>query len=563
MGPSGATQASEPLAAATAGIDNGGLPPKLGRMGRKLPPPLPTGTKSANGEPAAGRVYDGEVKEVQIIDADVDASVDSFGLPPKLRRARRVPQATPDLATGLPPKVRRAWGNIPPAPPAPETTAGTPSSSRATIDGEASHLPTKLRRAHNIPPPPTNLEPATAGSASTRVELKDSRAAQGRPTTPRAGLVEIASSAPYLPAMLSLLRAHGIILEAPAAADSEGDDTESDDEEAEDYSVFAEKKVSWKVLCRLIKPARRVAKPIPVRRELRSAAKGKKKEEPADGGKATESTADKEKAKEKNISAAVKVAIRAVKRVAEAKAGEQTVSTRRRKAAVKTTIRAKKIVQAKGAGRKPSTRGRGAAKAAVTGNAPTTRKVKLIVHPPKNTGQDKPIAGERPPLSASGAHNTPGKASGHKESESISERPRPAFRLPETKEVASGKAPRRSTRSAGKLEAPGASEVQTMKPGAGRSKRKETHEGGREERDDAKRIKTNDAKPIEDEPPRPKLMIRIPKRPPREDIAVVRADIVEGSKAQPETIQKTVENDESKLRRSARSKKPSFKTRQQ
>ncbi|KAF9493453.1 hypothetical protein BDN71DRAFT_1450278 [Pleurotus eryngii] len=578
---------------ANVDIDHGGVPPKLGRVQRKV-------SAGATGETTTPRVNNEKVRETAVIDANVDANIDHSGAPPALQRAwGNVPPAVPSLAardqaavrvnkdqaariadahanagiadSGFPPKFQRALGNT-----------GSPTPSRATPTEGDSNLPAKLRRTHNPPPSPTNLGPATDGPTSARVGLENGEAPQARPLAVRAEPVVMVPIEKYQRYILNILQAHGVLPEEPgaellryvvdilqahgflpeapapapvvAAADSKGDNTGSDDEEekgVEQWSVFDEKKVSWKELCRLVKPTRRVAKKIPVQRELRSAAKAKKTAGPTDAGKATEIKPKSNK----NISEAIKVAVRAAKKVAEAK----TISTRRRKVAVKTTVRAKKVVRAKAAGRKTSTRGRGAAKAAATGNTTSTRRVKLIVRPQKKTSEVNLTAGERPPLSASATHNTPSKSSAPKVdegSESISARPHltiklPAMKVVEQKDEATGantkenpgaavtesaevdeKAPRRSTRNAEKSEAPKAKGVKE-KPAAGRPKRKEMHEGGREERDRAKRTKKDDAKPAE-EVPRAKIMLRIPKRLTREEIAT-------------------------KLRRSARPKKASFK----
>ncbi|KAG9223598.1 hypothetical protein CCMSSC00406_0009229 [Pleurotus cornucopiae] len=601
---------------ANVDIDHGSVPPKLGRVQRKVAP-------SATGEQTTARVDNEKVQETAAIDANVDASVDHSGAPPKLQRALgNVPPAAPGLTardqaavrvnkdqaaqvadahanagiadSGFPPKFRRA-----------SVHTGSPTSSRATPDEEGSSLPAKLRCGYNLPPS-TKLGPATDGSTSARVELDDGEASQARPLAARAEPVAMVPIAEYQRYILSILQAHGVLPEEPSAellrdvvdilkahgflpeapapapvaavADSKGDNTGSDDAEVhgvEQWRVFDDEKVSWKELCGLVKPARRVAKKIPVQRELRSAAKAKKTAGPTDAGKATE-TKPKPKSN-KNISEAIKVAVRAAKKVAEAK----TINTRRRKVAVKTTVRAKKVVRAKAAGRKASTRGRGAAKAAVTGN---TKSVKLTVGPQKRTSVVNITAGERPPLSASATHNTPSKSSAPKAdegSESISARPRLTIKLPAMKPAgqnddatdtgpkenpsaavtegskeADSKTPRRSSRNAEKSEVPKAKAVKA-KLAAGRPKRKELHEDGREERDRNKRAKkNNDAKPAEE--PKPKIMIRIPKRLNREEIVDVKAEVAQGK---PETVPETIAND-SKLRRSARSKQPSFKTRQ-
>ncbi|KDQ27123.1 hypothetical protein PLEOSDRAFT_158968 [Pleurotus ostreatus PC15] len=603
------TQVAETIIA-NVDIDHGGVPPRFGRVRRDI-------SLSAPREQTTARVDNEKVQETAVIDANVDRS----SAPPKLQRAwGNVPPAAPGLAardqasvrvnkdqaaqvvdananagiadSGFPPKFRRASGHI-----------DSPTSSRATPNEEDSSLPAKLRRGYTLPPARTNLGPTTGGSTSARVGREDGEAPQARPLAARAepAMVPIAEYQRYIMGILQahgvlpeepseellryvvdILRAHGFLPEAPApapvaaAADSKDVDADSDKEEdkgVEQWRVFDEEKVSWKELCRLVKPARRVAKKIPVQRKLRSAAKGKKTAGPTDAGKATEPKSKSNK----NISEAIKVAVRAAKKVAEAK----TISTRRRKVAVKTTVRAKKVVRAKAAGRKASTRGRGAAKAAVTGN---TRSVKLTVGPQKRTSEVNLTAGERPPLSASAIHNTPSKSSAPKAdegSESISARPRLTIKLPAMKPAgqnddatdtgpkenpsaavtegakeADSKTPRRSSRNAEKSEVPKAKEVKA-KPAAGHPKRKELHEDGREERDRNKRAKNNnDAKPAEE--PKPKIMIRIPKRLTREEIVDVKAEVAEGK---PETVPETIVND-SKLRRSARSKQPSFKTRQ-
>ncbi|KAJ8694663.1 hypothetical protein PTI98_007319 [Pleurotus ostreatus] len=326
-------------------------------------------------------------------------------------------------------------------------------------------------------------------------------------------------------------------------------------------------------------------------------AKGKGREEPpavhVDSGAAEEqpkivTKADKSKAKaSKHTSEAVKVAIRAAKKVSQMKAVEDSISPRRRKEPVKTTIRAKKVTQVKATGRKVSTRGRGAAKAAVTGPTSVTGRVSLVLLPPKKASKVKITVEERPPLSGAATHNTPSKSSVPKideGGESISSSSRLTIKLPAmnavehkdeaadkgTKENPSAvvttnakevdeKALRRSTRNAEKLEAPKANEV-GGKRAPGRTKRKKMDEDGREGRDGAKRTKKDDAKPAEEEP-KPKIVLRIPKGPTLEDTATVKAEVVEGSKGKQGAIPETIENDKSKLRRSARPKKASFKTR--
>ncbi|KDQ27121.1 hypothetical protein PLEOSDRAFT_168647 [Pleurotus ostreatus PC15] len=330
-------------------------------------------------------------------------------------------------------------------------------------------------------------------------------------------------------------------------------------------------------------------------------AKGKGREEPptvhVDSGAAEEqpkivSKADKSKSKaSKHTSEAVKVAIRAAKKVSQMKAVEHSISPRRRKEPVKTTIRAKKVTQVKAAGRKVSTRGRGAAKAAVTGATSVTGRVSLVLLPPKKASKVKITVEERPPLSGAATHNTPSKSSVPKideGGESISSRSRLTIKLPamnavehkdkhkdeaadkDTKENPSAvvtmngkevdiKALRRSTRNAEKPEVPKANEV-GGKRAAGRPKRKKIDEDVREGRDGAKRTKKDDAKPAEEEP-KPRIVLRIPKGPTPEDTATVKAEVVEGSKGQQGVIPETIENDKSKLRRSARPKKASFKTR--
>ncbi len=162
---------------------------------------------------------------------------------------------------------------------------------------------------------------------------------------------------------------------------------------------------------------------------------------------------------------------------------EEPPGAHRREETVKATIRAKRTAQTKAAGRKPTAREtrRGGAKATVTGSALDAGTDSPVLPPPKGAGEvslsRRLSAGGRPPLSASGAHNTPSKSAGPKESESISARPRLPVKLPAAKAVeekdeaagadakenrsaavaespkeAGGKAPRRSTRTAGKSE---------------------------------------------------------------------------------------------------------------
>lgn len=324
-------------------------------------------------------------------------------------------------------------------------------------------------------------------------------------------------------------------------------------------------------------------------------AKGKGREEPptvhVESSEAEEQPkivvkADKGKTKaSKHTSEAVKVAVWAAKKVSQTKAVEHSISPRRRKETVKATIRAKKVTQVKAAGRKVSTRGRGAAKAAVTGTTSVTGIVSLVPLPPKKASKVKVTVGERPPLSGAATHNTPSKSSVPKideGAESISYRTRLTLKLPGTKAVehkdeaadkntlenpsavvtanakeVDEKAPRRSTRNAEKPEVPKASEVEA-KRAAGRPKRKQMDEDGREGRVWAKRTKQDDAEPAE-EGPRAKIMLRIPKRLTREEIATVKAEVADGSKGKQGAIPDTNPNDEPKLRRSARAKKASFK----
>ncbi|KAG9223596.1 hypothetical protein CCMSSC00406_0009227 [Pleurotus cornucopiae] len=428
-----------------------------------------------------------------------------------------------------------------------------------------------------------------------------------------------------------------------AVDDFDDDDTDKadfDEEEVSLWNVWDENREAWTELRVPIKPSpRAIREGLPVQRMLSSAAKrkqaseaphvevntikanekGKKKaiaeDTPAvneDNSKATarrktmakgkgreepptvhvESSeaeeqpkivvkADKGKTKaSKHTSEAVKVAVRAAKKVSQMKAVEHSISPRRRKETVKATIRAKKVTQVKAAGRKVSTRGRGAAKAAVTGTTSVTGIVSLVPLPPKKASKVKVTVGERPPLSGAATHNTPSKSSVPKideGAESISYRTRLTLKLPDTKAVehkdeaadkntlenpsavvtanakeVEEKAPRRSTRNAEKPEVPKANEVEA-KRAAGRPKRKQMDEDGREGRVWAKRTKQDDAEPAE-EGPRAKIMLRIPKRLTREEIATVKAEVADGSKGKQGAIPDTNPNDEPKLRRSARAK---------
>lgn len=322
--------------------------------------------------------------------------------------------------------------------------------------------------------------------------------------------------------------------------------------------------------------------------------KGKGREEPqmvdvegraAEEQPKTATKADKGKTKvSKHTSEAEKVAVRAAKKVSQRKAVDHSISPRRRKETVKATVRAKKVTQVKAAGRKVSTRGRGAAKAAVTGTTSVTERVSLVLLPPKKASNVEVTVGERPPLSEAATHNTPSKSSVPKideGGESISSRSRVTIKLPamkavehkdeaadkDTKENPSAvvtakevdeKAPRRSTRNTEKPEVSKANEV-GAKRAAGHQKRKEMHGDGIEERDRNKRAKNDDAIPGDDEP-ESKIMVRIPRS--REEIVVRKAEVGEESQEKPETIPETIENGGPKLRRSARSKKATVRTRQ-
>ncbi|KAF4570136.1 hypothetical protein EYR36_009942 [Pleurotus pulmonarius] len=259
---------------------------------------------------------------------------------------------------------------------------------------------------------------------------------------------------------------------------------------------------------------------------------------------------------------------------------EHSICTRRRKETVKATIRANKVAQTKAARGKPTARGKGVAKATSTGNALATGRASPVLPPPKRTSEVKISTVERPPLSLTAAHNTPSRSSKEDEGcESVSSGPSltiellattgkgiervdeatdadakedPSVATNESAEKADEKAPRRSTRNAEKLQAPKDSEAK-VKPGAGRPKRKEMHEDGREEKDKNKRARKNDATPAEEEP-KTKIMVHIQEGITQENIVNVKAELKE-------MIPETIANGAPKLRRSARSKKATFKTR--
>ncbi|KAF4594323.1 hypothetical protein EYR40_009126 [Pleurotus pulmonarius] len=406
--------------------------------------------------------------------------------------------------------------------------------------------------------------------------------------------------------------------EAGEDDEEEDDDDDDDDEEGvQRWNVWDESKESWGEIPVISKPSHCVVKKGRlVERALRAegeqvaappiavstiGANGKEKEKavaentPAVGGDSSTATTsrgigeelpvaegeegeteERHKAKaSKHTSEGNISTVRAAQR-------EHSIGTRRRKETVNATIRAK-VAQTKAARGKPTARGKGVAKATSTGNALATGRASPVLPPPKRTSEVKISTVERPPLSLTAAHNTPSRSSKEDEGcESVSSGPSltiellattgkgiervdeatdadakedPSVATNESAEKADEKATRRSTRNAEKLQAPKAKEAKA-KAGAGRPKRKEMHEDGREEKDKNKRARKDDVTPAEEDP-KAKIMVLVQKGITQKDIVNVKAELKEMI---PEAI---IANGGPKLRRSARSRKATFKTRHQ